>query len=153
MAKSNPELINALRLTAQRLQAGAPYEWGHMGRCNCGHLLQTVTDLSACELVAAADYALDEWSEHARDYCAGTGHNVESLFLTLQRLGFDYQDVIHLENLTDGRVLNRLGERRYLRRNVVDDVVLYLYTLADLLAEELVAFPVPATRYAALQLA
>jgi len=153
MAKSNPELINALRLTAQRLQAGVPYEWGHMGRCNCGHLLQTVTNLSAGEIVAAADYALDEWSEHARDYCAGTGHNVESLFLTLQRLGFDYQDVIYLENLTDGRVLRRLGERRHLRRNVVGDVVLYLNTLADLLEEAGVPFPFPVHHSAAPQLA
>lgn len=139
MAKSNPELISALRVTAQRLYEGAHYEWGHMGRCNCGHLLQTITNLSDREIVAAADYRLDEWSEHARDYCAGTGQNVESLFLTLHAVGFDYQDVIHLENLSDGRVLGRLdGERRYLRRNCVTDVTQYMNTLADLLEEELV---------------
>ena len=138
MAKSNLELINALRATAQRLRAGAHYEWGHMGRCNCGHLVQTVTNLSAHAIVAAADYRLDEWSEHARDYCAGTGQNVESLFLTLQQIGFDYQDVIHLENLSDSRVLSRLGgERHYLARNCVTDVTLYMNTLADLLEEEL----------------
>ena len=34
MAKSNPELICALRETAERLEGGAQYEWGHMGRCN-----------------------------------------------------------------------------------------------------------------------
>ncbi len=139
MAKSNPELINALRATAQRLSEGAHYEWGHMGRCNCGQLVQTVASLSAREIVAAANDKLDEWSEHARDYCAGTGQNVESLFLTLQNVGFGYQDVIHLENLSDERVLNRLGEgRRYLQRNCVTDVTQYMNTLADLLAEELV---------------
>jgi hypothetical protein len=144
MAKSNAELITALRVTAQRLGEGAHYEWGHMGRCNCGHLVQTITNLSAREIVAAADNKLDEWSEHARDYCAGTGQNVESLFLTLHKVGFDYQDVIHLENLTDARVLNRLAEgqfdggRRYLQRNCVTDVTQYMNTLADLLEEELV---------------
>ena len=138
MAKSNPALITALRATAQRLHEGAHYEWGHMGRCNCGHLVQTVTSLSDREIVAAADYKLDEWSEHARNYCTGTGQNVESLFLTLQNVGFDYQDVIHLENLSDERVLSRLGDgRRYLQRNRITDVTYYMDTLADLLEAEL----------------
>lgn len=140
MAKSNPELIEALRTTAQRLANGAHYEWGHMGRCNCGHLVQTVTNLSDRAIVAAADHRLDEWSEHAKDYCAGTGHSVDTLFLTLQEMGFAYQDVVHLENLSDQRVLERLGETpRYLRRNCVDDVMLYMNTLATMLEEELVS--------------
>ncbi len=139
MAKSNPVLIDALRTTAQRLAEGAHYEWGHMGRCNCGHLVQTVTSMTDHALVEAANYHLDEWSEHAKDYCAGTGHSVDTLFLTLQEMGFAYQDVIHLENLSDQRVLQRLGETpRYLRRNCVDDVMLYMNTLAAMLEEDLV---------------
>ena len=137
MAKSNPELIDALRTTAQRLSDGAHYEWGHMGRCNCGHLLQTITKMTAHEIVQAADYHLDEWTEHAKDYCEGTGYALDTLFLTLQEMGFDYQDVIHLENLSDHRVLQQLGqEPRYLRRNCVSDVTLYMHTLADLLEAE-----------------
>lgn len=137
MAKSNPGLIDALRTTAQRLDNGAHYEWGHMGRCNCGHLLQTLTDMTAHEIVQAADYHLGEWTEHAKDYCEGTGHSLDTLFLTLQAMGFDYQDVIHLENLSDQRVLQRLNQgRRYLRRNCVEDVTLYMQTLADLLEAE-----------------
>ena len=139
MAKSNPELIDALRATAQRLKEGAHYEWGHMGRCNCGHLLQTITNLTAHEIVQTAEHHLDEWTEHAKDYCEGTGHPLDTLFLTLQEMGFDYQDVIHLENLSDQRVLQQLhGERRYLRRNCVDDVTLYMHTLANLLEAEMV---------------
>ncbi len=139
MPKSNPDLIDALRTTAQRLNDGAHYEWGHMGRCNCGHLVQTVTSLTDRAIVEAADFRLDEWSEHAKDYCAGTGHSVDTLFLTLQEMGFTYQDVIHLENLSDQRVLRRLSETpQYLRRNCVTDVTLYMNTLAELLEEELV---------------
>jgi hypothetical protein len=107
-----------------------------MGRCNCGHLVQTITQLSDYEIVAAVDFQLDEWSEHAQDYCTGTGHKVDHLFLTLQQMGFGYQDMIQLENLSDQRVLARLGERRYLRRNCRADAVCYLRTMADLLAEE-----------------
>ncbi len=139
MAQSNPELIDALRTTAQRLQEGAHYEWGHMGRCNCGHLIQTITNLSDREIVQAADHRLDEWTEHAKDYCEGTGHSLNTLFLTLQEMGFDYQDVMHLENLSDQRVLQRLGQQpRYLRRNCREDVTLYMNTLAAMLEEEMV---------------
>jgi hypothetical protein len=120
MAKRNPALITALRQTADRIAGGARYEWGHMGRCNCGHLVQTVTDMS----------------EHAKDYCARTGHKVDDLFMALQNVGFSYQDVIHLENLSDSRVLARLpGGKRHLRRNQIGDVTLYMRTLADMLDE------------------
>lgn len=134
MAKSMVNLIDALRLTAQRLANGAHYEWGHMGRCNCGHLVQTLTNMSAYEIVEAVDFATNEWTEHAKDYCVGTGHKVDNLFLTLHEFGFSYQDVIHLENLSDARVFQRLGT--HLRRNSVDDVVRYMTILADILEED-----------------
>lgn len=139
MTQSNPKLINALRKTAERLEGGAKYEWGHMARCNCGHLVQTLTDMSDYEIAKSVDFKLDEWSEYAQDYCKGTGHKVDDLFLTLQNVGFSHEDVVRLENLSDKRVLTRLGDGPcYLRRNKVDDVTRYMYTLADLLEEETV---------------
>lgn len=45
MAFANPVLVLALRETAHRLREGAPYAWGHHGRCNCGHLAQKVSDI------------------------------------------------------------------------------------------------------------
>jgi hypothetical protein len=138
MTKSKPELINALRETTSRLANGAKYEWGHMGRCNCGHLVQTVTQMTDYEIAQSVDFELDEWSEYAKDYCEGTGHKVDDLFIVLQNIGFSYQDVIHLENLSDTRVLDRLeGGRRYLQRNQVEDVALYMNTLAGMVEEEL----------------
>jgi hypothetical protein len=138
MTASKPELIIALRETASRLASGAKYEWGHMGRCNCGHLVQTVTQMTDAEIARSVDFNLDEWSEYAKDYCEGTGHKVDDLFVILQNIGFSYQDVIHLENLSDTRVLDRLeGGRRYLRRNQVEDVALYMNTLAGMVEEEL----------------
>lgn len=134
MATSNPTLIAALRETADRLDAGARYEWGHMGRCNCGHLVQTVTQLTDREIVRSIDHQLDEWTEHANDYCAGTGHKVEDLFAALDAIGFYADDVRHLEYLSDPRVLDRLpAASRHLRRNQAEDVCLYLRTLADTL--------------------
>lgn len=137
MNRCKPELVSALRDTAARLQDGARYEWGHMGRCNCGHLVQTLTQLSDREIVAAVEHELEEWTEHARDYCEGSGQPVEQLFEHLAAFGFGTEDVIHLENLSDQRVRARLGGR-YLRRNQVEDVTLYMQTLAEILAVDCV---------------
>ena len=92
------------------------------------------------EIAKSVDFELDEWTEYANDYCEGTGHKVEDLFSALLNVGFEREDVIHLENLSDRRVLQRVGERhgeerRYLRRNDVDHVQLYMHTMADLLEE------------------
>ncbi|QDU62633.1 hypothetical protein Pan216_35000 [Planctomycetes bacterium Pan216] len=134
MAITSQELIAALRATAERLERGARYEWGHMGRCNCGHLVQTITKMTDREIVASIDYEMDEWTEHAKCYCEGTGGKVDDLFALLADLGFTHQDVIHLENLSDQSIVARIDKRRRpLRRNDVSDVTLYLRTMADVL--------------------
>ncbi|MFK7820483.1 MAG: hypothetical protein AB8G99_17315 [Planctomycetaceae bacterium] len=137
MPSSNPELISALRTTADRLDSGAQYEWGHLARCNCGHLVQTITGMTDTEISCSVDHQLAEWSEHAESFCAGTNIKVDDLFRTLDNVGFSHRDVMSLENLSDGKVLNRLPEgRRHLRRNDVSDVTLYMRTLASILEEE-----------------
>ena len=139
MARSNPELISALKTTADRLDAGARYEWGHMGRCNCGHLVQTITEMTDREIAQSVNNQLDEWSEYANDYCDGTGAHVEDLFTLLGEVGFGHRDVIDLENLSDNRVLNRIDpNHRHLRRNQKSDVSLYMRTMAEMLQEECV---------------
>lgn len=140
MPSSNPILINALRSTAQNLASGAKYEWGHMGRCNCGHLVQNLTNMSDREIVDSIDNRMEEWTEHARDYCTSTGSKVDYIFDTMQGFGFDSQDMINLEYLADKRILKRISNSntpQYLRNNKVEDVILYMETMADLLESEL----------------
>lgn len=137
MANYNPKLVEALRETANKLSSGEKYEWGHMGRCNCGHLVQTVTNLSDKEIVHAVNNQLDEWTEHANDYCEGTGGSVEQLFLSLKDIGFGHKDFIHLEHLSDNKILSRISSKpRKLFRNNPEHVSLYMNTMADLLEEE-----------------
>lgn len=137
MAKPNPELIHSLIETVERLKDGARYEWGHMGRCNCGHLIQTVTDMSDYEIVRSIDFELDEWTEHAKLYCDGSGHKVDDIFHLLENIGFEYKDVVNLEYLSDPDVINALPvDRKYLQKNNVDDVILYMETLVDVLEKE-----------------
>lgn len=108
-----------------------------MGRCNCGHLVQTLTDLTDRQIAQSANHMLDEWSEHAKSYCTESGSDVDELFQALAEVGFSHQDVMALEYLSDPRVLAALRpERRKLRRNYAPDVSLYMRTLADVLEEE-----------------
>lgn len=137
MALPNPTLVAALRATADRLErTETRYEWGHMARCNCGHLARTLTGLDETALQSAVRHEMTEWSEHARDYCPADGGEVPAILHALESAGFGPSDVRALEHLSDPDVLARLPEarRRSLRRNQRDDVVLYCRTLADLLA-------------------
>ena len=137
MKEADKPLVSLLRKTADRLDDGARYEWGHMGRCNCGHLVQTLTNLTDREIAESVDHQLDEWSEHAKDYCAHTGSKVDDLFIALAEVGFNHKDVMALEYLSDPRVLAELRpQKRKLRRNFAPDVSLYMRTLADILEQE-----------------
>lgn len=138
MARATQPLVDALRQSAFNLEQGARYEWGHVGRCNCGHLVQSVTRKSDTEIFRSFEGQLDEWTEHAKDFCTTTGRPVESILDELSSIGFERSDVRHLEYLSDKSVIRRLPEeRRALRRNDRRDVVLYLSTMADLLEERL----------------
>ena len=131
-------LIDALRQTSDRLeQPDAEYQWGHMGRCNAGHLIQTLTGMSSFEIVESIDFELDEWSEHAVDYCSKTGCKVDDIFITIERYGVTHEDIVKLEYLSDRRVLDNLdGGFRYLQRNDRQDVVAYMRSYADLLEKQ-----------------
>lgn len=142
MAKPTLELIDALRRTAKKLQNGAPYQWGHMGSCNCGNLAQEVTKLTKAEIHAyALEVGRGDWNEQLNDYCSTSGLHMDLLISQMLQAGFTTDDLKHLEKLSDKKVLARLPEeRRYsLRHNVRDDVVLYFNEWATMLEEELLA--------------
>ena len=128
-------LIDALRATSSRLEKeDVQYQWGHMGQCNAGHLIQTLTGMSSFEIVESVDFQLDEWSEHAVDYCSCTGNKVDDIFLSIEKHGLSHFDIVKLENLSDRKVLENLdGGFRYLEKNRREDVVEYMRSFADLL--------------------
>jgi hypothetical protein len=139
MARPKPELIQALRNAARKLGKSEHYQWGHMGSCNCGHLVQEVTNLSKAEI---HEYAMrtrgGDWSEQALDYCPTSGFLMDQVISYMLDAGMDVVDFKHLERLSDKKVLNRLPlEDRYLKHNVRKDVVKYMHTWADLLEEKL----------------
>ena len=127
-------LAEALRVTAERLSdTSVKFRWTHMGACNCGHLTQTVTSLSAADIHALALQKAGDWGEQAQDYCPTSGYPMDHIIDQLLALGLSTNDLYHLERLDDPAVLKQLplGERHLDRRSRVD-VVRYLNAWADL---------------------
>jgi len=133
MARANPELISALRRTAQHLVTDVSYQWGHMGMCNCGHLAQSITGLAGAEIHASALIREGDWEQQANDYCPMSGYLIDFVLAAMFDLGLTRADVRNLEKLADLDVLRRAG--RHLRFNSREDVVRYMRTWADLLEQ------------------
>ena len=139
MALPKPALIEAIRKTAKKLSLSQQYQWGHMGSCNCGHLVQEITQLSRAEI---HEYAMrtrgGDWSEQALDFCPTSGYLMDQVISIMLDAGMELADFRHLERLSDKEVLAHLPEdTRYLRHNRREDVVQYLYSWANLLEEKL----------------
>jgi hypothetical protein len=127
-------LAAALRVTADRLEAGVSYQWGHLGLCNCGNLVQTVCGLPRQVIHEWALERTGDWEQLANDYCPTSGHHIDDIIASLLALGMTQGDIGHLEKLDDPRVLTALpGGHRWLTRHERADVVLYLRTWAGLL--------------------
>ncbi|MEM6572570.1 MAG: hypothetical protein AAF957_29415 [Planctomycetota bacterium] len=142
MARATPELIDALRTTAARLREGSPFAWGHMGSCICGHLAQTITELSPAEIHRRAMERHGDWSQQSVDHCPTSGLAIDHVLDEMLALGMHIGDVRHLENLSDPRVLARVPAR-WLRRQDSTHAVQYMEAWAELLEDELNARPAP----------
>ena len=138
MAQPNIILIDALRKTANNLQNGAYYHWGHHGACNCGNLLQVVTTLTREEIVNYAHSGIGEWTELAEEYCDISGTPAYMMISELSKIGLTPTDIHFIEYLEDREVLNYLpGGFRWLKRNVREDVIAYFEAFANMLEEKL----------------
>ena len=73
MAKPSLALIKTIRTAALKLEASTNYQWGHMGACNCGYLVQEVTGLTKEEIHKRAMMRYGDWSEQLNDYCPNSG--------------------------------------------------------------------------------
>lgn len=138
MARPTVALVEALRVTAARLEGGATeYRWTHMGACNCGQLAQTITKIPRAEIHRRALERAGDWGEQAVEHCPTSGLPIDHVLDAMLEVGLELGDVTHLERLSDRRVLRRLpiGERNLSFRER-GDVVRYMREWADLLDEE-----------------
>ena len=138
MAHPNIELIEALRETARRLEGGAHYAWGNHGSCNCGNLLQVVTQLESKEILQYSRTGTGEWTELALDFCGVSNAPLDLLVNKLAAIGLTPSDIHCIEYLEDKTVLQQLpGGFRWLSRNKREDVIVYMRTMANMLEEKL----------------
>ena len=136
MAALRLNIIDALRTTAKKLENGHRYEWGHMGNCNCGNLVQTITSFSRAEIQEYALQKRGDWSEQLIDYCPTSGYPMDRIIGKMIEFGFTAQDLRHQEWLSDKSVLAKSG-RATLNRNLKSDTILYLHSWADLIEDSL----------------
>lgn len=140
MAKPSIELIAALRTAADRLKNGAHYAWGNHGACNCGHLLQVITNLPESAILTGAQTIPGEWTEIAEESCDVSGAPAAVLFRYLEAAGLTPTDIHHLEYLDDKAVLHNLeGGFRWLKKNIRQHVVAYFEAFAALLEDKLIS--------------
>ena len=137
MACANTEVIIAIRRAIALLERTDRYQWGHMGMCNCGFLAQAVAHLTPVEIHRRAMTGHGDWSEQLNDYCPSSGLPFDEVIDALTELGFDPDDLKHLERLSDPVVLRlpAVGGR-LLRHNHKPDVILYLRAWAGMLEEK-----------------
>lgn len=140
MAYPSIELIDALRKTAKRLSEGVAYAWGNHGTCNCGNLLQVVTNISKEDILTYAQTGFGEWTELSEEYCHVTNAPVSLLIKQLQEIGLTPVDIHNIEYLEDREVLNALpGGFRWLKKNNKEDVIVYFETMANILEDKILA--------------
>jgi len=140
MARPSLALVTALRTTSARLRGDSSYAWGHLGMCNCGHLVQTLCGLPPARIHSIALEGDGDWETIANAYCPTSGHAIDDILTALVAAGLTTDDVRHLERLDDPEILAALpGGHRWLRRNVREDAIAYFETWADLLEVRLPA--------------
>lgn len=134
MAHARTELIDALRITASRIEGGATFRWAHMGACTCGHVAQTLTSLSAAEIHRRALTRNGDWSDQGDDRCGVSGLPIDEVHVAMLSAGLEVRDLGELERLSGPEVLATLpvGERELDRRDPAH-VARYLRAFADLL--------------------
>lgn len=142
MAIPSLKIIDALRKTANQLQNGSRYEWGHMGSCNCGNLAQTVTSFSRAEIQKYALEKRGDWSEQLIEYCPTSGFPMDLIIEKMIDFGFSKQDLRHLEWLSDQEILQEILKNKtitHLSRNSKQDTILYMKTWANMLEDKLIS--------------
>ncbi|MEM7791486.1 MAG: hypothetical protein AAF546_08810 [Verrucomicrobiota bacterium] len=141
MARANTLLIEKLREAATNIESGAAYSWGHISRCNCGHLAQCITPLSSAEIYESArQQPIDEWTEFANDYCPASGAPMDDIMDAMFDVGLELKDIHQLEYLSNTDVLHALpGGFRYLSKGNKRDAALYMRTWAGLMEVEVKA--------------
>jgi len=134
----NLKLKNAINQTVERLKNDStPYQWGHFGQCNCGHLAQTITEKSSREIHQSASLKGGDWGVRAEEYCAVSRYLIDDIIRQLLTIGLEQEDIVHLENLSDPKILQYIsGNPSHLERHSKEDAIKYLEAMSAFIDED-----------------
>lgn len=138
MARASYLLSNAIRKAALNLQNNKPYEWGHMGNCNCGHLAQTLLNINKADIHRYAMEKNGDWNEQLNDYCPTSGLLMDKLIWSLLQTGLEMEDIMDLEYLRNPTIVEKIDNNlKPLISNNREHVIAYLNAWASMMEEEL----------------
>ena len=117
------KLINHLQTANQALKDGSfPYLWSECNRCNVGVVASCVLGVGIEKLEDLLDRSIERtqkalnmdnkgvwWSDMIGVLCPITGRPIHKIFRDLMDAGLTKQDMIHLEKLSDPRILKKAG--------------------------------------------
>ena len=142
MAYPNPELIDALRTTADKIESGEwDNNWGTPGQCNCGLLARSVLGepLNFDVAMGSWNYTLQDvrkgsnWT-YETPVCQSTGLTLAEIADILNGIGLKDEDLAQLEYLENEAIIEAM-DPLVLDYHKDEHVVEYLRTWADLLEE------------------
>src|SRR5690349_12626671 len=111
------ELIRVIEKTIYALEKNKlHYNWVQNSSCNCGVFAQQLMGMDAVQLMHHISFTYphinpkaEQWGNKAiyQKECSITGAPMSIVFSKLFEIGLSDQDIIHLENLSDKKILNR----------------------------------------------
>lgn len=143
-------------MVADKLDAGTiQYDWQHAEQCNCGVVAQAILGITRAKLDKFLScYDEFTWEGMVNEVCPITGRPTARIFAELHDAGLTRDDLIHLERLSDPKVLALLPKthevtvKKWFRKPTrevrqikykkshVGDLSQYLRALAKLKEEE-----------------
>ena len=124
---------NFLRSASNRINSNPDsYNWKAIGACNCGNLVQEITNLTAKEISNHGIKKHGDWQSISILYKKDSSFVIDEIITEVLAVGFDIEDFTSLENLSDSKVLAYMGEE-ILQRDCPKNAARYMNAWADMI--------------------
>ena len=139
MAIPNENLLNIFDKTIESLEnEDDRYNWGHLGRCNCGFLAKEVTKKSAKEIhEAALAKKGEDWGVRVENFCPVSGYLIDDIISELFSVGLSPRDIVSIEKLNDPEILKLVPKGQKLEKGNRQDAISYMKAFREYIYREL----------------
>tara|TARA_B100001758_G_C18114110_1_gene455211 strand:+ start:177 stop:674 length:498 start_codon:yes stop_codon:yes gene_type:complete len=139
MIDKRKNLVLVIQETISRLELeDCEYQWTNQGKCNCGHIIQTVTGKTSASIHKIALNSQGEWTDHAKNFCVSSGLHVDILIEELLKIGISLDQIPHLEYLSSPKITRYIPNKMLpLNHKSKEDFIFYLQTWKKVLKKEI----------------